>query len=210
MTPLPNKLPSVDPLEGISLVRAMRMRRSIREYSNGDLTWAHIAQLAWAAQGITHRAASLRAVPSAGVLFPLELDVATRDGVFRYQPQSHTVLKRSAADIRTELAHAAFGQSWLSNASCIFVIAALLHRTEPTYGVRAERFVNLEAGHAAQNLLLMAAGLELGATPVGAFNDGEVTRVVGLDTHEQPIYLVPVGWPARKLGQAVRTTRYRE
>lgn len=190
------KLPSVDPLEGISLLRTMRVRRSIREFRDGDLTWAQIGQLAWAAQGVTDHAASLRAAPSAGVLFPLEVDVATRDGVFRYQPESHAVLKRSAADVLAELAHAAYGQSWLTNASCIFVLAALLHRIEPTYGARAERYVNLEAGHAAQNLLLMAAGLGLGATPVGAFNDDEVARIVGLDTHEQPIYLIPVGWPA--------------
>ena len=196
MSSQPTKLPSLDPLEGISLLRAIRTRRSIRDYRSGDLTWAQIGQLAWAAQGITDHASSLRTAPSAGVLFPLELDVATKDGVFRYQPQSHAVLKRSAADIRTQLSHAAYGQSWLTNASCIFVIAALLHRIEPTYGIRARRYVDLEAGHAAQNLLLMAAGLELGATPVGAFADDEVARVVGLETHEQPVYLVPVGWPA--------------
>jgi SagB-type dehydrogenase family enzyme len=194
----PTKLPSVDPLAGISLLSVMRARRSVRDYRDGDLTWAQIGQLAWAAQGVTDHAASLRTAPSAGVLFPLELDMAAGDGVYRYQPQVHAVLKRSAVDIRTELARAAYGQSWLTNASCIFVIAALLHRIEPTYGIRAERYVNLEAGHAAQNLLLMAAGLGLGATPVGAFNDDEVVRVVGLDAHEQPIYLIPVGWPAGK------------
>jgi len=198
MSSQPTKLPSVDQLEGISLLRAMRTRRSIRDYRDGDLTWAQIGQLAWAAQGITDHASSLRTAPSAGVLFPLELDVATRDGVFRYQPQSHAMLTRNAADIRTQLSHAAYGQSWLTNASCIFVIAALPHRIEPTYGIRAERYVNLEAGHAAQNLLLMAAGLGLGATPVGAFNDDEVARVVGLAKHEMPIYMVPVGWPSAK------------
>lgn len=73
------------------------------EFSDGDLTWAHIGQLAWAAQGVTEHAASLRAAPSAGVLFPLEVDVATRGGVFRYQPESHPVLKRRAADVLLSL-----------------------------------------------------------------------------------------------------------
>jgi SagB-type dehydrogenase family enzyme len=196
MSSQPTKLPILGQLESISLLDTLRRRRSIRDYKSGDLSWAQIGQLAWAAQGITNHASSLRTAPSAGVLFPLELDVATRDGVFRYQPQSHAVLKRSSTDIRTHLSQAAYGQHWVANASCIFVIAALLHRIEPTYGIRARRYVDLEAGHAAQNLLLMATGLELGATPVGAFDDDEVTRVVRLDTHEQPVYLVPVGWPA--------------
>lgn len=196
MSPQPTKLPSVEALAGISLLSAMRARRSIRAYRGGALSWAHIGQLAWGAQGITDPAASLRAVPSAGALFPLELDLATAEGVFRYRPKEHAVTKRSAADVRTKLAHAAYEQSWLMNASCIFVIAALPHRIEPKYGNRAARYLNLEAGHAAQNLLLIAAGLGLGATPVGAFDDDDVARVVGLDEHERPVYLIPVGWPA--------------
>jgi SagB-type dehydrogenase family enzyme len=189
-------LPSPDQLEGISLVAAMRLRRSIRDYAGGDLTWAQIGQLAWAAQGISNDPSSLRTAPSAGALYPLELDVATRAGVFRYRPESHAVLERDTADVRIPLSRAANGQTWLANASCIFVIAVLQCRTEPEYGARARRYVNLEAGHAAQSLLLMAAGLRLGATPVGAFDDDEVARVARLEKHEQPVYLIPVGWPA--------------
>lgn len=187
------RLPSLDQLEGVSLSAAMRQRRSVRDYVRGDLTLAQIGQLAWAAQGISDESLSLRTAPSAGALYPLELDVVTSNGLFRYRPESHAVLERSTADIRVPLSHAAHGQTWLANAPCIFAMAALPHRSEPKYGARAGRYAHLEAGHAAQNLLLMAAGLGLGATPVGAFDDDEVARVLRLEDHEHPVYLVAVG-----------------
>lgn len=61
------------------------------------------------------------------------------------------------------------------------------------YGARGERYAHIEAGHAAQNLLLAAGALGLAATPVGAFDDGEVAAALGLDRREQPFYLIPVG-----------------
>ena len=78
----------------------------------------------------------------------------------------------------------------------MFVITAVQARTEAKYGSRAERYVKLEAGHAAQNLLLQAVALDLGAVPVGAFGDLEVRRVLDLPDGEEPLYLIAVGRPA--------------
>lgn len=77
----------------------------------------------------------------------------------------------------------------------MFVITGVPARTQPRYGSRAERYVLLEAGHAAQNLLLQATTLDLGAVPVGAFNDDDVSRILGLPSGERPLYLIPVGHP---------------
>jgi nitroreductase len=42
---------------------------------------------------------------------------------------------------------------------------------------------------------LEAAALDLGAVPVGAFDDDLVRAALGLDRREQPLYVVPVGYP---------------
>ena len=55
----------------------------------------------------------------------------------------------------------------------------------------------MEAGHAAENLLLQAVALGLGAVPVGAFEDGEVRRLLELPEGRDPLYLIPVGRPVR-------------
>ena len=190
------ELPTPDRSGGLELVEIIRKRRSVRHFARAELTWSDVGRLLWAAQGITGPAGSRRAAPSAGALYPLELDVATTSGLFRYQPVTHTVLQRLSADIRTEIANAAFQQKWIAHAACVFAISVVALRTARKYGSRAQRYVQLEAGHAAQNLLLMAAGLGLGGTPVGAFDDDAVARVLCLGREEAPLYLIPVGPPA--------------
>jgi SagB-type dehydrogenase family enzyme len=190
------ELPRPDQDGGPSLIRAIRQRRSIRDFEERILTWSEIGQLAWAGQGLTNKAEGLRAAPSAGALYPIELDVITRGGVFRYQAMTHTVLQRATADVRAPLARAAYGQSWLANAPCVFCIAAVTARTARKYGARAERYAQLEAGHVAQNLLLMAVGLGFGGTPVGAFDDDAVARTLNLGNGETPLYLLPIGLPS--------------
>jgi nitroreductase len=53
----------------------------------------------------------------------------------------------------------------------------------------------MEAGHAAQNLLLQAVALGLGAVVMGAFGDAEVRAAAALRGDERPLYLIPVGRP---------------
>jgi SagB-type dehydrogenase family enzyme len=68
-------------------------------------------------------------------------------------------------------------------------------RTAHKYGDRAERYVHIEVGHAAQNLLLEAVALDLAGVPVGAFEDDQVIQVLQLSSDELPLYLIPVGHP---------------
>jgi nitroreductase len=70
-------------------------------------------------------------------------------------------------------------------------------RTAAAYGSRATRYVDLEAGHAAQNVLLQAVAIGLVAVPIGAFDDGAVAAALALPDGHEPRYLLPVGHPAR-------------
>jgi nitroreductase len=51
----------------------------------------------------------------------------------------------------------------------------------------------MEVGHAAQNVYLQAASLNLGTALVGAFDDKRVKEVLKLPSDEQPLGLMPVG-----------------
>jgi len=174
------------------LEEALILRRSIRNFRSDKLLWKQIGQLLWAAQGITS-AEGKRTAPSAGACYPLEIFCFWSEGWGCYQPETHRLDSLGTDDRRTQLATASFDQSWIAMAPVVFVIMARLERTQGSYGLRSERYATLEAGHAAQNLLLQATTMGLGGTPVGAFDDMAIQRIVGEST--LPLYVIPIGVP---------------
>jgi SagB-type dehydrogenase family enzyme len=183
---------------GAAVEAVMAARRSIRDFGAGPITLAELGQLLWAAQGITS-AAGGRTTPSAGATYPLELYAATgaveglTPGLYRYEPSRHALHAIAAADKRRELAAAALSQSWLAEAAVVLIIVAVFHRTTAKYGGRGERYVQIEVGHAGQNVCLQAVALGLATTVVGAFEDEAVKAVIGGEQPGEPMCLLPIG-----------------
>lgn len=176
----------------MSLEETLAQRRSVREYANEDLSPAEISQLLWAAQGITHPA-GLRTAPSAGALYPLEVYSVLRDGVYHYEPATHQLRARARGDLRQPLFVACLEQESVKVAPVNIVIAVVYERLAVKYGNRAPRYAHIEVGHAAQNVLLQAVALNLGAVPIGAFYDDQVKRALNLPADHEPLYVIPVG-----------------
>ncbi len=174
---------------------ALSGRRSVRQFTARALSEDQLLQLCWAAQGITDPAGR-RTAPSAGARYPLELLVVTAHGCFAYDPPHHRIVQRSLDDLRAALQWAALSQEPVGLSPAVFVIAAVPARTTDQYGPRGERYVHLEAGHAAQNLLLEATAMGFGAVPIGAFDDARVREVLDLSGDREVVYLIPVGEPA--------------
>jgi SagB-type dehydrogenase family enzyme len=176
----------------MSLWQALERRRSQREFATAALSLEEVALLLWAAQGISGEPAG-RTAPSPAGVYPLELYVLTSAGLWRYRPASQSVEVVGAADRRVELAGAAHGQAAIGSAAAVFAVSGIYRRSDQKYGERAERFVQLEAGHVAQNLLLAATALGLASFPAGAFDDERVAETLGLADGEVALYLVAVG-----------------
>ncbi len=192
-------MPSIIPLptprlkSSVSLEETLAKRRSVREFSDEPLSLDEIGQLMWAAQGITSSIGQ-RTAPSAGGLYPLEIYVVKDDGVYRYIPVNHQLRAHLRGDVRHALVVASLEQGAVQSAPVNIVIAAVYARTSGKYGEeRTPRYVHLEAGHAAQNILLQAVALNLGAVPIGAFYDDPVKQALALPSDQQPLYVIPVG-----------------
>jgi SagB-type dehydrogenase family enzyme len=192
------KLPEPHYDSEVSIEQCLLHRRSIRSYVRKALTIDEVSQLLWAAQGITTDR-GFRTAPSAGALYPLEVYLICGDihdlspGVYRYRPIDHDIVKVADGDKRTALAEAALMQPWVREAAVDIVFTAVYSRTTGKYGDRGIRYVHIELGHAAQNLCLQATAMELGAVPVGAFDDEDVSGILNLTGDEQPLYIIPVG-----------------
>lgn len=192
------RLPEFKPDGKMSLERAMLLRRSVRDYLDEPLSLSDVAQILWAAQGITSPR-GFRTAPSAGALYPLEIALVSGrvgglpPGVYKYKPSTHELIKLFEGDRRAELASAALGQSWVKDAPASIVISAVYARTTGRYRERGIRYVHMEAGHAAQNVCLQAVGLGLGTVVVGAFADGDVKRLLQMPEAEEPLAIIPIG-----------------
>ena len=182
----------------VSVEEAVANRRSVREFATTPLELSEISQLLWAAQGLTDLS-GLRAAPSAGALYPLEIYIACgnvtglSDGVYHYLPQSHALDRVIGRDVREDLYESALRQPSLRDAAAVIIIAADYNRTTRKYGERGIRYVHMEAGHASENIYLQAYTLGIGTVAIGAFDDNGITSLLGLPHNQTPLYLMPVG-----------------
>ena len=183
------------PIDGPALTTVLGRRRSRRDYSGDPLDAEELSLLLWAAHGVTS-ADGRRTAPSAGFTDPSVVVAVTPDWMGRYRGEHHHVEIAEHNDLRPPLAEAAGGRDAVAAAGLIVGVAARVAVTAERYGERAERYVTLEAGHIAQNVLLAAESLDLWSVPVGAFDDAGVARLLGLVEGELPLYLIPVGRPA--------------
>ena len=184
----------------MSLEEAMETRRSVRRFGSAPLSLEQVGQLLWSCQGVTSEDGG-RTAPSAGALYPLGLWlVASRvtalsQGIYGYHPDSGRLSVHQAGDFSRALAAAALDQEWVAAAPAVLAITAVISRTAVKYGSRAERYVLMEVGHAAQNVYLQAQSLGLGTVIVGAFDDADVAEVLSLPDDHAPMALLPVGSP---------------
>lgn len=192
------KLPDPVRQRPTSLEDALNRRRSIRKYSSEPVKLGEVSQLLWAAQGITDPS-GLRTAPSAGALYPLEVYLISSKvdglgaGIYRYDPQRHSLTRIVGGDQRRALYDAALRQEAILDAPIVVLISGVYERTTKKYGERGRRYVHMEVGHAAQNLCLQATTLKLGSVVIGAFHDEEVKKVMRLQSEEVPFYIIPIG-----------------
>jgi SagB-type dehydrogenase family enzyme len=191
-------LPAPDTEGGITLGKALSLRRSIRRYEAEPLSITELSQLLWSGQGVTNER-GFRTAPSAGATFPLDLYVVINNvnglakGLYQYLHNSHELrMLNKTIDVES-LSRACLGQRMITDAGAVIIFGAIFERTTARYGDRGERYVHNEVGHASQNIHLMAASLNLGTVVIGAYRDNEVEELLTLGEEVKVLYLMPIG-----------------
>lgn len=195
------ELPPPEIKSGMSVLEAISNRRSRRNFKDTPLTLQQVSTLLWACQGITDKKRGFRSAPSAGATYPLELFLVVgnvdglKSGVYRYLPDKHGLDIVVEDDVRLLLTSACLDQSFIMEAPATIVVGAVFERTTRYYGERGEMYVFQECGHVGENLHLACEQMGLGTVMVGAFRDDAVKRIINMRKNEQPIYVMPVGYP---------------
>lgn len=206
------KLPEPNLKGSISIEETMLNRRSVRDFKQDALNLDQLSQILWAAYGITKEMntpsflrGGLRTAPSAGARYPLEIYVVVGNvkglakGIYKYLPEGHFLMKTYNQDVRKDLAEAALNQEFIEQAPVSLFYSAIFSRTTIKYKSRGrERYVCMDLGHSAENVCLQVVAMGLGTCPVGAFEDRMVRNVMMIPDKEEPLYIMPIGYPVKE------------
>lgn len=164
----------------------------------GRLKQSQLSLLLWAALGLnawgdrTHAVAQeVSSLEGYLLVFNVE-DLFP--GSYHYNPREHTLSQLKMRDFRAELSACMVPNVEVDALAGAVCLTGLPNRHRPAHGARCYRYALMDAGAAAQNLTVAAAGMGLAARLITEFYDGEVTELLGLKGRaEWPLCLVALG-----------------
>ena len=193
-------------IKDISLLEAIKNRKSRRKFTSEFLTLDELSFLLWATQGIKNEHnPQFRTVPSAGARHPLETYLAIyrveglKPGLYRYLPIEHKlycmkvdeVIIDKVKQVIPEINPINFG---LNTCSVTFLWTAIPYRTEWRYPKMGVKVIAQDAGHVCQNLYLAVEAIGGGICAVDAYLQDAADKMLGIDsTDEFTVYMAVVG-----------------
>jgi SagB-type dehydrogenase family enzyme len=201
--PLP--LPREVPHTGVAALSAISEPvLSSRADSVPDLQ--DLARILYFSAGITRQRAHpggeiyFRAAACTGALYEIELYVVTRDlkgldaGVYHFSPADVSLRLLRNGDFRRTLAQATAMEPAAAHAPATIICTGTYWRNAWKYQARTYRHFGWDNGTLLANMLAISAASGLPAEIVLGFADGEVNRLLDLDTRrEVSLCLVPIG-----------------
>ena len=105
-------------------------------------------------------------------------------------------------DLKAQLASAALGQAFVSQAPVVIVVCADLVAHASVYGKRGVELYSIQdCAAAVENILLAATAMGLGSCWVGAFREDQAASALGLPSDIRPLAMIPLGYAAREGSQ---------
>jgi SagB-type dehydrogenase family enzyme len=117
-----------------------------------------------------------------------------RAGVYHFLSAKHAVKLVKKGELRAEVASSSLHQMWMAKAPLMVVITGEYERSCRKYRSRGVTYTHIEAGCAGQNIFLQAEAIGLKAGIVGAFNNRDIAKTMGLPANHDPLLIMPVGF----------------
>ena len=165
-----------------------------------------LARILYFSAGITKQRAHpggeiyFRAAACTGALYEIELHVVTGDlagldaGVYHFNPAEVSLRLLRKGDFRRNLAQATAMEPAVAHSPATIICTGTYWRNAWKYQARTYRHFGWDNGTLLANMLAVSAASGLPAELVLGFVDGEVNRLLDLDTRrEVSLCLVPIG-----------------
>jgi SagB-type dehydrogenase family enzyme len=172
-----------------SLMAALSLRASTREFADTPLATQMLGALLWAADGVNRDLTGGRTAPSAHGRHEIDIHVALPYGVYRYDAPHHRLVLTRAVDARNLTGYQDFvGAAPLD---LIYVVRASTLLDAPPQ--QRERLAAIAAGAISQNVSLYCASVGLGTVVRGWINHRLLADALSLNEDELPILAQTVG-----------------
>jgi SagB-type dehydrogenase family enzyme len=182
-------LPAPDKEKGVSLMKALSLRKSQRSFSREKLSSETLSGLLWAAFGINRTESGLRTAPSAVNWQEIDIYVAMEEGLYRYDAPGHSLAKISDKDIREFTGVQDFTQ--VAPVNLIYVA----DYSKMSGDEKNKDFYSAaDTGFISQNVYLYCAGKGLSTVVLGWVEREELADIMGLSTEQKIIFTQPVGY----------------
>jgi len=174
---------------GKPLIQALKLRRSIREYSDRPLPVQVLSDLLWAAFGI-NRPSGDRTAPYWRHIMVIDVYAAMADGVWLYEPKRHVLLPHSRDDIRAQTGL----QDFVANAPLNLVYVAHGERMRDISANERRLYASVDSGFIGQNVYLFCASEGLATVFRGAVDYEKLNRTMQLDADQFVTFAQTVGY----------------
>jgi SagB-type dehydrogenase family enzyme len=188
----PVKLPPPQFDQGLSLMHALKARRSNREFAQHKLAPQTLSNLLWAAVGVNRPDSGGRTAPSAHNWQEIDLYVALEEGTYVYYAKGHTLVPVSAADLRAKTGQ----QEFVGTAPLDLVFVANYGRMGPGNEQEKQFLAACDTGFIAQNVYLACASEGLATVVRGWVDRAELGKALGLKRDQHVMLAQTVGYPA--------------
>jgi SagB-type dehydrogenase family enzyme len=176
----------------VTLLEALKARRSSREFSPKELPLQVLSDLLWAAFGINRPQSGGRTAPSAHDWEEIEVYAALKSGLYVYRPKEHMLAQVSAEDVRSRTGT----QDFVGRAPLDLVYVADLSRMTQASEEEKRGYSGPDAGFIAQNVCLFCASAGLATVVRGSVDRAALAKALRLRPEQQIILAQTVGYPA--------------
>jgi nitroreductase len=184
------KLPPPRSTGGKPLIDALRLRRSIREYSEQPLPRQVLSELLWAAFGINRPASGDRTAPYWRHVMVIDVYAVMADGVWLYEPESHGLVKRLETDLRAKTGL----QDFVAHAPLNLVYVAHGERMHDVSVEDRRLYASVDAGFIGQNVYLFCASEGLASVFRGAVDYKSLAVAMQLPSEQFVTFAQTVGY----------------
>lgn len=184
-------LPAARKSGGKPLLDCLSERKTTRDFSEKEIDLQIISDLLWAAWGVNRPESGKRTAPSAVNWQEIELWLALKDNVYKYDAVSNKLVFKMTGDHRS-----AFGrQAFLGKVPLAIAYIADYSRMGDRSDEDKKMYASADAAFISQNIYLFCASEGMGTVVIGAVDRDKLAEVLKLGATQKVVFTQAVGYP---------------